>query len=609
YLGTIAYSEGITKLNIHFRFYSGRQYMGDRFDFQRIYQIEKSEDSQEYLDGLFATINVGDEEDTGFKHNYVKPGDRHELLAKKLKSCQIFLPGGVVGKHALFTLLENEIRNVKHYLSEDLKDMRQNGLNLYIGIRPGTLSGVDRVYKVEGQQLFKIGIWLDHKSKLYNNDEHLLAKRLKNLMGDIILPGTNQARLGGNYQDKICAAMLFNNTFTSVQNRTSQRDQHYYPWIRSAYSLGSSNGDSEKDFEVNGRNLKEAEEILLKGTIHKTKGYFKKHFHLWQGKPLFRLQNVNQLEEENIARFQIVLIDNSELLPTVREHGVIRVLDNDLDEASFERAYHQWLQKWLKDEECHIQIIRGNSEVGHIFLGDDGAAYKTQKEYPLLSPEQQNIYNDYARFKLEFTHGGIADESEKNALKVRSHGILAQYFFQNLESINDFSKASLPQLKLFELVETIQTKICIFDNRVSERLSESKRQYLNKQLKCGIYPETIEHWQACKQEGWQNYHFIVMHLSFIESMQDSTGKKYSEARITDFLNDNVADLLGPNCIFVVTTGRGREEWWRNIQNNDYYRAHTTFRPVEMLIEAVELGSMKADDIDIKYNLVKVLFGS
>ena len=70
----------------------------------------------------------------------------------------------------------------------------------------------------------------------------------------------------------------------------------------------------------------------------------------------------------------------------------------------------------------------------------------------------------------------------------------------------------------------------------------------------------------------------------------------------------MGDQLSDNCLLVITTGRGRTEWWLKLQKSDY-AAYATFRPVESLIEAVEKAVMKQDDIELKYNLIKVLFGS
>ncbi|HMQ48091.1 MAG TPA: hypothetical protein PKA00_07945 [Saprospiraceae bacterium] len=612
YLGTIAYSEGITKLNIHFRFYSGRQYKPEDYDpiaFRRVYQIDKDEASNTLLDGLFATINVGDLQDSGFSHTYVHEGPLFHLLANKLKNCEIFLPGGVVGKHALFTLMENEIRNVKHYPVADLEQMQQNGLDLYIGIRPGTLSGIDDSYKERDKQLFKIGVWLNHKTRLYDKEEHVISKRLKNLMGDIIIPETNQARLGGNFQDKICAAMLFNNNFTSVQKQKSDRDRHYYPWMRSAYSTGPE-GDAEIDFEVQGRNLEEAEENLKNTTNHAQTGYFKKYFHVWQGRRLHELHHTQELEAENIARFKMVSIPDASFKKAVRENGVIRVLERQ--EATFtqETAYQQWLLRWLKDKKCRVKLVRESTEIGHLIFDEKAPQYINQDDYlDELSDAERNSYGDYPAFELKFAHSKTGDPGEKNILKVRSHGVLAQKFFDNLENINDFDQATITLDHLCELLEVIQTKVCIFDNRIAERVPKDKRTYLNEQLQCGIYWESRERWDKIKQEGLDKYHFIIIHLSFLEAMLDGNGKKYTEAGIDRFLKEQVGELLSDNCIFVVTTGRGREEWWKKIESDPYYSAHTTFRPVEMLIEAVETAELKSDDIDLKYNLMKVLFGS
>jgi hypothetical protein len=69
------------------------------------------------------------------------------------------------------------------------------------------------------------------------------------------------------------------------------------------------------------------------------------------------------------------------------------------------------------------------------------------------------------------------------------------------------------------------------------------------------------------------------------------------------------DNLGDTFFLVITSGRGRTEWWKTLDNKPHLKNFTTFRPVESLIDAVEKATIKNDDIELKYNLVKILFGS
>ena len=616
YLGTIAYSEKITQLNIHIRIYSGRIYSSsERDDFKRTYEIERNENGV-MLDGIIGKINVKGKNTINPK--YVEQGEKFLDLKEKLKSCEIFLPGGVVGKHALFTLIENEIRNVKHFPHADISKMRKDGLNIFIGIRPGSLTGTDLAdKKINNKPLYKIGIWLGHKSDLYNIDRtaHLVINRLERLKMDIITPDTNQPRLGGSFQDKICAAMLLNNTFISVEEKTTTRDKNYYPWLRAAFSTGlQKDGLTEIDFEVRDSNLQMAKGILSDPHKEHAEGYFKKYFHVWQAAPVYHLTNLEALEVENISRFKIVTTQKKEWVSEIRAKGIVRVVDlNSSVNISWEKAYGRWLSVWLKEDQFSIRLKQGETIVGYIFYDRSEASYYAIEEYWDLNEEQEELMEEYATFpytNLRFAHGKTPDGSgaESNFLTVRNHGVLVRKFFDGLTNINEFDEATITQAHLLELLEVLQTKICIFDKRIADRVAPERQRSLFDQLNCGVYGEEKADWNTIKKGGLAQYHFIIMHLSFIEGMKDKNGTRYGEERIVEFIENEIGGELSENCVLVVTTGRGREQWWRSLKESEH-KAYTTFRPVESLIEAVETAILKKDEIEMKYNLVKVLLGS
>jgi len=61
----------------------------------------------------------------------------------------------------------------------------------------------------------------------------------------------------------------------------------------------------------------------------------------------------------------------------------------------------------------------------------------------------------------------------------------------------------------------------------------------------------------------------------------------------------------------VTTGRGRQTWQEFLKRDEYkkYQRSIIFRPIESLVSAMEDSLMLNDDFDLKYRIVKVLFGS
>ncbi len=616
YLGTIAHSEGIKKIHIRVVIYDYKPFRKDaKFDkepLRRTYPIKHTDDGN-LLDGVLATIDVtGKEDDQAIqRHRYYQKGDDYKNLKSELEQCRVFFPGGVVGKHAFFTLIENEIRNVKHFGKSAQQEMIEEGLTLSIGIRPAALSR--RVRKSATPVLYKIGVWLDHKTNLVQNGKHLVLRRMKDLDADIITKD-NRAKLGGNYQDKICAAMLFNNNFSSVQLREEKKlSDCYYPWIRSAFSSGRKSGETEENnFEVQLKNLPDAEEQLANNGFPE-KGYFKKFFHVWQGDFVFKLSNPDDLELENIARFKIISISDEKLMKNAREKGVIRILAPSSNEWKSHETYKQWLYQWLGQRAFSICIKQGDTPTAYIIYDPEAICFFNNQEYKELESDTVNDFADYRNYLLPFSHRHRNQGNDQ--INIRSHGILATRFFNDLKSIDDFSECKIKdQALLYELVEFLQTRICTFDSRISERITTEKQKLLKEHLNCSIFDEDLKKWEEVRQQGLDRYHFVILHLSFIESMTNEAGKVYGEEGIADFIREQIWNEEGQapeNFFFVVTTGRGRTRWWRELEKkeNKTLRLFTTFRPIESLIEATERAIQIDDDIDLKYNLIKVLMGS
>ena len=95
-----------------------------------------------------------------------------------------------------------------------------------------------------------------------------------------------------------------------------------------------------------------------------------------------------------------------------------------------------------------------------------------------------------------------------------------------------------------------------------------------------------------------------MHLSYIESL----GYKEMGNSMNNFINNELKDLIdNDNFILIITSGRGRDSWKEGL--NKYYLKKTIFKPVESFIHAIESGISYNDNFDVKYNIIKVIFGS
>jgi len=558
---------------------------------------------------------------------------------------EAFLPGGLVGEHALFTIFENTIRNIKHY-KESIEDIKKNGLDFWIAINQESLgkpSPGTEVNNSKSTELFKIHTWLGHKTPLFEFEENQKRNEIlwqkvtdKTLLN--ILDENGTPRMGGNSQDKACAAMLFNNTFISAESNDGDRDTAYYPWVNfttlnynAAFNLDQKlPRDVNKYCRLTEQNEKEKFIQEYSNAIAKD-GYLLRSFYLWRSADCIVIDNKSDLEWENISRFKFVLISEKlsievkeELIEEARGSGIIRLLfDNDdhgkiaklsqivRDGAStknekVKELYIQWLNKWLSNNDTNKAVNFIKDSVNRsVRLAGDRLISETQKVEGGL-----DVY---------LSHGG---GDEQTCCNVRSHGSFWNKFFS--ETVNkdpnelkgendrlpyDINKDYL----LLDLLEVLATKVVIFDDRINARMpsrgQDKRHKVFEKQLL--LYVSAEEKNKASEKHGFfkgklenlcNNPHVLIVHLSYIEAL------KYSEDNINKFIEEEIKELFDKeNFIFVVTTGRGRGTWRANLDGK--YKIKTVFKPIESLLNAVENGISYNDNFDVKYNLIKAIFGS
>lgn len=618
------------------------------------------------------------------RSRFVNPGKDYVALQKILRQYPVFFPGGVVGRHAFYTIIENEIRNIKHYHGEALSGAQTNGLILTISIHPCSL----REEVPSENELYKIGVWLEVPTKLkqqIRGDEsaYLLQRKQVNLRKSVMSPGGDYAPLlGGNNQDKVCAAMLFNNVFSSVQKgdddprrlgfitgeglanlegevlkkgdeggtiklpKDSDRDKRFYPWISSATALDSAPDD---DYEVSGK-LPEKEtefEDMYPHRGEEATGFIKKFFHFWKGADIREITgDQSDWEWENTSRFKIAQInvkeDHQKTWTSVRKAGVIRIVTGDeaipLDgKEKFLAGYWRWLHLWLGN--TSQSFLFDEESEGHSTRAF-GLHYDGRGQEAIVSFEKSAKEGIDSQKTFLLAHRNTSKKAE--AFSYRSHGVYRQYFGNA-----DIAPNSLEyQIRMTELLEICATKICIFDNRVRHRvrdqphyasvLSQMNVLVSNEKVEEWNPPPRIEDWKS-NQEDWErisdewktkkdhirNCNFLVMHLTFIDSLLSNRypGKRsQSQSRLGIFIKheliplvkDEKTGLVRQNFIFVVTTGRGRKDWWDHLVECSEYKEYTdftVFRPVESIIAGIESAIGKEDDMELKYNLVKIMFGS
>lgn len=695
YIGTIAQTENIQHIRIKIYLYEAEtpnDQAQDRLAYHQRWDPKKS--------GIFAGVNLANPQlahtrsaeegqdahedrlsDFVYKgKESAEDGAGFECLRTELKKIKIFLPGGLVGKHALLTMLENEIRNAKHYTPKELEAIREEGLTLALGIQPCNL-----YQSKASSELYRISIWLEAPTQLYNEktSRHLLDIKWDDLTGELFDPKTYAPRLGGTQQDKVCAGYLINGKFSDTQrgdfnlnrdkSKDSQRDKHHYPWIRPACSPQKEEIPGQhlthKISSTNGLDT-EGNPVLIDGRppVSKTwpaRGFFKKIFYVWRGDHLCRdWRPIPHMEQEtapapehhdNPSRYCLVhvaqTVDKAKALFQLRrKEGVVRVVyshlpdkkqnqtDEEYEEACYQATYQKWLCELLGIKPNGLYVLRitdkGTPALDLILrqTEDGQIEFKARDIEDPLGEKLEAAVEDWIGQQpqealLHISHKGDFQNDKGTLIEFRSHGIYRDFFPSGIKPNHQ---------RMTEFFELMATKVCVFDNRLYQRADRGRRDkapnqdFMRGQLKLAFYQEaTVEDghlktdWlQALPSDEDRFFvkqcHFLVMHLSYIEAIiKADGGGQDRDSVVVDFIEKHIEPWAkGRNNFFlVITTGRGRNEWWNDIaqtgvkDKQQQYALFTLFRPVEALLSAVEQSSAMQDDVELKYRFVKVLYGS
>lgn len=721
YLGTIAKSEGISKLNIHLAVKHEGKWIKGCFvtiDMSVIdYETEMANDADltvkssinqeksknQETNNNHCIYHCGIDEHEFSRYAFVRLGGCFQSFREILDTPEYaaFMPGGVVGEHALFTIFENTLRNIKHY-KDSLVSIKENGIDFWISIEEDSLMDfsldksksdkitsssteelANRKENFNKSQLFKVSTWLAHETEIFDSstlakmkikdfdgnsiinkdavefkeidklkNKFLLKKVTDTSLSSILDPDSGAPRMGGNSQDKACAAMLFNNEFKSVERLKTERDKNYFPWIHFSHdSSANMMKDIILDHDYYIDETKRTTtfiDYLNKLSKISNKGILKKSFEVWRGEDYFIVTDEKELDAENASRFKIVVINvgdeekKRKIKEALSEAGVIRMLefseitiskkqienevlvtmDNklgnkelEIERRYFSELYRLWLFNWYKKNEFTVVCKDGDNIFCYIQNKNNGIQFIQHKRGMNLSADAT----------LNLSHGSKEEDSRCN---VRSHGKFWNYFFEGVEiknpsSLRNFTYKKEKDHLLYEFLETVGTKVVIFDNRIFrkfDQLSRSKKIVFRKNLNLIVldedYHKTKRFVDQIISKETRNHnnkpHVIIMHLSFIENISDTNGIKYSEDRMYDFIKDQLSEYFTSNFVFIVITGRGRESWRLTLKTKDQDKTYinkTLFKPVESLLNAVESGISYNDNFDVKYHLCKIIFGS
>lgn len=684
YVGTIAKTEDILKVHLRIVLYdkeTEEQRTNQTYYHDKTFQPENN--------GIFATVDLADpyhelHNDPTKTHDevrsaFVKKGEDFDRLKDKLKAIKIFFPGGIVGRHAFFTMIENEMRNVKHYDRERLRELQENGLTVALGIQECSLHGSQK------GEIYRFSIWLEAPSDLNKGGEHLLLRKWV-MLRESIINDARSPKLGGSYQDKVCASFLFNGFFSHVQRGDrnpdrdtrfdTTRDQNYYPWVRPACSTEENEiPNGHRDYKISYNNPSEPimvkknpddpysperEEIRPMPFPNLPRfGYAKKVFYLWRGETLLdwaaspKGQIKTDASWDNPSRYTIVNLPGNapdDAVDDLRhEKGVVRIVQG-VDPASTDRfteAYTKWLSLLFGPGVTALRLDERKPSDPSL-----SPHYDLVLDYSSASPSFEHCPHDQgmpahirslfsSSHVVEIVHKGDEIEERRLEARYRNHGIYRSFF-----SPKDFNTIPEPQKthRMLEFFEVLKTRVCVFDNRVQHRLriddqkitngektDDPYRLMLRDKLHLGVYNEALEKdavgsetvpaWLSQLDENdcefVKNCHFLVMHLSFIERILEHglRGQKGDTSDVGDFIDRHLLPFVGrrDNFFLVITTGRGRNEWWSNIGGEKHkdkgFTRFVLFRPVESLLAVIENSVNMQDDIELKYRISKVLYGS
>lgn len=564
YLGTIAESENIRRLHVDLTFYPPVEDVVEDKAFVvenkplktlRFATIDLEKEVKHPKDpkkGYYVLLPDGktpiwyeDNPELEYLSRFVQPGQDFPELKEALRKVNIFFPGGIVGKQAFFTLIENELRNIKHYFGDVLTKAQddQIGMTLNISLQPASLGK-------GGRELYRIGLWLGLESDLATPDRenpYLVKRRFDMLWDDIVTTETSQPVLGGSNQDKVCAALLFNGKFSSVQqgsfrnlafktgeNRQQLRDAIFYPWITPAvcykdstfefqvpvsaanFSWSEWGETGEPSYLVEARAFKEDIESNYRNfekqyanTENQGKGHLKKYLYLWRGVDIREDQNLEQIKWDNLGRFKFILAKPGKLWDKSRRNGIIRLIgalpvaETASEEERLLAAYKQWFNFWIGEEQLAFYFTdeAGTTLGAFLFRKNATSNLLFYSDFPLMEKDGWSIQKEMTEESLKEIDAIVSENpverdlhcahssnrAGEDAIRYRRHGVLFRHFIVGEKS--DLALNRIPSAKMAELFEVMATRICIFDGRLEKRLGNKRVDLYRDKMKIFYGPE------------------------------------------------------------------------------------------------------------------------
>jgi hypothetical protein len=477
-----------------------------------------------------------------WKHSS-SPEDELELVKREL-----YFPGGLIGLHAFYTIIENTIRNAKFV------DIKEKIIPLLILIR-------------EDGNFFEIRVGIDYKSKDVRKIENI-----KTLLEQPIIDKDNRTQKGGVPQSKISAAVL-----------------RGYPLIDSNEPL---------------KNFKPKTLIGVDSTFEKEMKVFWRFF-VWKASTyqLFSKEFLDNIKEsqDNPFRFKFLIVppDQREKFNSIEpDKFPIRVVHIHRPEQDYseDELYRFWLKEWTGGKPIKL-IYKHSPEDPH-----QGEEVIWDGEY--IRPPESGIANSILTFS--FYHSGDNTEEyftylKKHLIGTRSNRIFDDQFLEGQK----LNPQNIPCL-----IETVYTGITIVDNEMYRLWDKIVRQfgrtpgevqpYVSQTLRLNIFSEVDSKAKLLEMmKGNQGQHICIVHLSMIDDLYG----KNEENR-----NQYMEEALQHFQYVILTTGRGREDAYASLKKE--YKTRTRFIYRNQFEKAFEraLEVPGEEFFIVKFFLVKILLG-
>jgi len=242
-------------------------------------------------------------------YHFIREGEQYESVKQRLTEKKVWLPGGNVGRQSVYTIIENCLRNIKHY---DIEKIKTDGIiNFHLDIQGPTYDK------------FELKMYLGHTDYYDDETVAIIVDKIKAKIEKGTFDNENaQPVMGGTSQSILCAQQLLSGKFISDHTENSKKDH-------------------DKPFQVSQKN-----------------GYVDYSFKLWQGDKCNIISNSQKINSnENLNRFMFLVAKPAScILADLKRSAsdMVRVLESD--QEGYQEIYKEWVRKWLGNEKFNKGI-------------------------------------------------------------------------------------------------------------------------------------------------------------------------------------------------------------------------------------------------------------